>query len=160
MYHPCPELCNPERIVRPSNRLLLGTWYRFQVKFVRMVPEPNGNWPELARDNEIYSWYEMGVFVHWSSTGSCRIICVDTPEYLQTQLLVSLRRKSALDFKNPFAMQQFLVDQILVLYDISVWRVRDPVRQIEKVRSVSDESYGCQSDAKPCIDEDKHRKEV
>lgn len=31
-------------------------------------------------------------------------------------------------------MFQYLMDQIIILYDISVWRIRDVVRTIEKVK--------------------------
>jgi len=61
-------------------------------------------------------------------------MCIDTPEELQLGLEDALRKQlPSLNSSDPFAMHAPLFDQIVLLYDISVWRVRDPVRKIEKV---------------------------
>ncbi|GFG18681.1 hypothetical protein IFM5058_09251 [Aspergillus udagawae] len=41
---------------------------------------------------------------------------------------------SPLDLKDPFCMHVPLIDEIVKLYDQSVWRIRDAVREIEKRR--------------------------
>lgn len=102
---------------------------------VQNVSEPHENAPEFAQEGGQYTWYEMGFFARWSFPNQCRILCIETPRYLQSELRVALEKQSTLNFKDPFAMLRHLIDQILVLYDISVWRVRDPVREIEKVSS-------------------------
>ena len=94
---------------------------------------PDENAPEFAKKGDPYTWYEMGFFTRWDFPDHCRILCIDTPKYLQSELRAALGKQSTLDFKDPFAMLRHLIDQILVLCDISVWRIRHPVRMIEKV---------------------------
>ena len=81
-----------------------------------------------------YIWFEMGFFTRWDYPDRCTVLCIDTPfdmpEKLKSRLL---REQSLLNFCDPFAMHVPLIDQIILLYDVSVWRVRDPVRDIEKV---------------------------
>ncbi|KAI9786717.1 MAG: hypothetical protein M1816_007858 [Peltula sp. TS41687] len=101
---------------------------------VKKVSKPHEAGPELVRGHNGYTWYEMGFFARWDTPDHCRVLCVDTPEYLHSELEVALEKQTALNFKDPFTMHRHLIDQILVLYDISVWRVRDPVRVIEKSR--------------------------
>jgi hypothetical protein len=88
-----------------------------------------------------YTWFEMGIFTRWDDGAKCKVLCVDTPSDLPEKLEAALeKRPSHLNFQDPFAMHTDLLDQIMVYYDISVWRVRDPVRVREKV-SVQ-RSYG------------------
>ncbi|RYP02538.1 hypothetical protein DL764_005782 [Monosporascus ibericus] len=89
---------------------------------------------EYVQDGEKYTWYEMGFFTRWDSPDQCRALCIDTPECLDSELQTALAQQPPLDFTDPFVMHRHLIDQIIVLYDISVWRVRDPVRQIERSR--------------------------
>lgn len=88
-----------------------------------------------------YKWYEMGFFTHWKRGGCCRVMCIDTPERLQSGLRTSLQSRPSgpgipeiPNFCDPFALHTDLLDQIIQLYDVSVWRVRDPVRKVEKAR--------------------------
>jgi len=81
-----------------------------------------------------YLWHEMGFFTRWDYPSSCRVLCIDTPEELQLGLMAALQKQSlTLEFKDPFTMHAPLIDQIILLYDLSVWRVRNPVRAMEKV---------------------------
>jgi hypothetical protein len=81
-----------------------------------------------------YKWFEMGIFTRWDDGAKCKVLCVDTPFDLPERLKVALEnRPSDLNFGDPFAMYAHLLDQIIVYYEISVWRVRDPVRHLEKV---------------------------
>jgi hypothetical protein len=90
--------------------------------------------PECAQASKPYIWYEMGFFTRWDYPGRCRVLCIDTPEELQSGLETALRSQSSLlELGDPFAMHAPLIDQIILLYDDSVWRVRDPVRKFEKV---------------------------
>lgn len=106
--------------------MLLGTWFRCLVKNVLKNDEPR-------QSGKGYTWYEMGFFTCWDNSGRCRVLCIDTPEDLQSGLETVLQE--SLNPRDPFAMHIPLLDQIVKLYDDSVWRVRDPVRDIEKVSS-------------------------
>lgn len=86
--------------------------------------------PEGSKD---YRWFEMGIFTRWDYPDQCRILCVDIPPDLHSGLKETLPKHSALDFKDPFIMQRYLIDRLIAFYDLSVWRLRDSVREIEKV---------------------------
>jgi hypothetical protein len=90
--------------------------------------------PEKDLAGKPYKWYEMGFITEWDKSGKCRVLCIDTPEELQSGLKAVLKNKSApLNFEDPLAMHIPLIDQIILLYDDSVWRFREPLRSIEKV---------------------------
>ena len=112
---------------------MIGTWFQCLVKMVHKVASPHKNCPEFALNGDQYAWLEMGFFTRWDSPSQCRILSVHVPEDLQYGLLATLGKQETIDIIDPFIMHLHLLDQILALYDISVWRVRDLVRQIEKV---------------------------
>ncbi|RKK66080.1 hypothetical protein BFJ69_g15729 [Fusarium oxysporum] len=92
--------------------------------------------PEYVADtNEKgYVWFEMGIFARWNSPSKCQVLCVDTPFDLPDQLKASLeKRPSGLNFGDPFAMHVDLIDVIIKYYDLSVWRIRHPVRKLEEM---------------------------
>jgi hypothetical protein len=115
-----------------------GTWFRCLVKMVHKVSEdPHEKEVEYVTDEkgveDGYTWFEMGIFTRWDGA-ECKVLCVNTPIDLPEKLEAALeKRPSHLDFRDPFAMHTDLLDQIIVYYEVSVWRVRDPVRKLEKV---------------------------
>lgn len=103
---------------------------------VRKEPEPHDDEQEYVitrkdKDNG-YVWFEMGIFTFWDEK-TCRVLCVDTPENLPKRLEGALNKQPPVEIRDPFAMYTDLLDQIILYYEISVWRVRDPVRKLEKV---------------------------
>ncbi|PHH82395.1 hypothetical protein CDD82_6160 [Ophiocordyceps australis] len=97
-----------------------NVWFRSLAKIVFMADE-------IRPGSKEYKWYEMGFFTHWDSSGQRRILCIDTPRYIQDALLVTLSR-GGLDAKDPFAMLGPLIDELVTLSDKAVWRVRNAVR--------------------------------
>ena len=65
--------------------------------------------------------------------GCYMMLCVDTPSGFREELQHSLERERKLDLQDPFAFLLPLMDQIILLYDHSVWGIRDLIRQVEKV---------------------------
>ena len=98
----------------------LDTWYRIIVK-------------KVAPMQSSYSWDEMSFFTKW--TPHCTLnFCFDVPMTSQ------IRLRQALDSdEQPFGVNDLyashvrILDQILMMFDESVWALRDGVRQIEKV---------------------------
>lgn len=97
-----------------------------------------------AKTEKDYIWYEMGFFTRWDHSGNCRVVCIDTPEELQSGLKNFFQSHSKpetalpkpphpLNFKDPFAMHIPLIDQIVMRYDESVWLIRDLIRDVETV---------------------------
>ena len=117
----------------------LGTWFRCLVKMVSKVEkDPHEKETEYVTDvkdvEKGYTWFEMGIFTRWDDGGKCKVLCVNTPHDLPRKLEAVLeKRPSHLDFRDPFAMHTDLLDQIIVYYEISIWRVRDPIRTLEEV---------------------------
>lgn len=96
--------------------------------------EAHEDGPEYAK-GEDYKWYEMTIFTRWEYPDKCQVLCIDTPFDLSTQLQAALpAREAPLDFRDPFTMHADLWDRMIVYSDISVWRVRDPVRRLEESR--------------------------
>jgi hypothetical protein len=93
------------------------------------VPQTIGSKRKTKKD---YVWYEMGIFTSWTSD-CCRVLCIDTPVELQTEMETILRKRPQLDLRDPFAMFAPLIDQIVKLSDESVWRFRPNIRCIENV---------------------------
>jgi hypothetical protein len=117
----------------------LGTWFRCLVKMVSKVEkDPHEKEIEYVTDvkdvKKGYTWFEMGIFTRWDDGGKCKVLCVNPPHDLPRKLEAVLeKRPSHLDFRDPFAMHTDLLDQIIVYYEISIWRVRDPIRTLEEV---------------------------
>lgn len=107
----------------------------------KMVRKLDKDWhedsPEYAlTEGKEYQWYETSVFSRWEYPGKCQILCIDTPFDLPDLLRSALAdRDEPPDFRDPFAMHADLLDRMVVYSDVSVWRVRDPVRRLEKFRS-------------------------
>jgi hypothetical protein len=80
-----------------------------------------------------YFWYEMSFFTYWSPT-YCMTLCIGTPDDLELRLAAILSADSeSVNVFDPFAMQVLLVDQVITIYDQSVWDIRDVIRKVEKV---------------------------
>ena len=118
---------------------------------VRKAPkdEKRPNDPEYATDTKKdYKWYEMGFFTFWKKITVdggvdkivLRVLCVDTPQDMPESLkqLLGARQQSegTMNVHDPLVLHGVLLDKIILLLDIAVWRVRDRVRDIEKVSSV------------------------
>lgn len=116
-------------------------WFRCLLKMVQKIDteshdaEPHDSNPEYAPGKKGYRWYEMSFFSRWDDSGTSQVLCVDTPFDFPDELQKLLEKQDQpLNFLDPFAMHISVVDQIIVYADVSVWRVRDPVRLLEKVR--------------------------
>lgn len=94
--------------------------------------------PEYVTDNKGYKWFEMSFFTHWtqSNTNTSRIFCINGPPDFPNELQKLLHeRAEPIDFRDPYAMHTNLVDQIIVYADVAIWRMRDLVRLLEKVKN-------------------------
>src|SRR3981081_2124483 len=93
-------------------RMPLATWFRCLVK-------------EVDDGAEIeYRWHEMTFFTQWVP-GHTMFLCIGNPETLKTGLTASLIEEAhSLDFSDPFSMHVPMMDQMIILYDMSVWKVR------------------------------------
>lgn len=93
---------------------------------------------EPAENGKDYKWYEMTLLSHWDAHAEThQILCIDTPEDFPKKLLKALLQPSSqmtqYYLRDPFAMHAQLLDQVVQLNDESVWAIRHPIREIEKV---------------------------
>ncbi|KAK3987792.1 hypothetical protein QBC44DRAFT_116468 [Cladorrhinum sp. PSN332] len=116
------------------------TWFRILIKMIRKESDdPHDDGPEYAMNpDKDYQWYETTVFTRWdraSPVNRCQVLVVDAPSDCPEELSKALKKQTAgLNFQDPFAMHAILIDQLATYCDISVWRIRDPVRHLEKTR--------------------------
>jgi hypothetical protein len=82
-----------------------------------------------------YTWYEIGIFTHWSGPSGGRVLCIGAPPKLRSSLCTVAMDSTALDmeFGDPFAMLRPLFDGIITLCDEYTWAVTRMVRAIEQV---------------------------
>lgn len=124
------------------------TWFRYLIKMVQKIDsfqdkhKPHDKEPEYVPETsgKGYVWFEMSVFTRWDGPGKCRVLCIDTPPDLPDRLRHALSKKTSSPSEtaqaqaDPFALHPGLLDTMIVYSDISVWRVRDPIRLLEKSR--------------------------
>ncbi|KAK4245657.1 hypothetical protein C7999DRAFT_42807 [Corynascus novoguineensis] len=120
-----------------------ATWFRSLVKMVKKVEQdPHEQGPEYA-DEKGYKWFEMTFFTRWDHPNSSQVLCVHVPSDFQFELKRHLeKRTEPLDFRDPYAMHVNLVDLVIFYTDVAVWRVRDPVRVLEKNRMGTSSIFG------------------
>ena len=100
-----------------------GCWLRCLVKIAH----------HSAKTGAGYTWHEMTIFSRWEPD-HCVVLCIDTPDGFRSQLEQSLAgEQGTIDMTDPFALFVPLMDQITILYDQSVWSIRDLIRRVEKV---------------------------
>lgn len=92
-------------------------------------------YPHKLPNGKDYKWYEMTFVSRWEALGSGRILCIDTPEDFPS-MLSTILGDTTVDLNDPFAMHIPLLQEIVRLNDKSVWAIRDPIREVEKVRVV------------------------
>ncbi|KAH8723846.1 nucleoside phosphorylase domain-containing protein [Phaeosphaeriaceae sp. PMI808] len=130
-------------------------WSRFLVKqtYDRLKPKrtftPHISNQQLGIDNNNnhvavhgpqsvqhgWEWYEMGFFTSWKPSGSLTLICFDLPTISQSKIQERIGSHIA-DNSSPHSLFLVISDELLRLYDDSVWSIRNHISQWEARRSV------------------------
>ena len=127
-----------------SARLFADHWSRFLIKQTYKSLKPKCSFVEHQssgiptqgpiRISHGYEWFEMSFLVHWRPPGSTTILCFDVPEKLLQLLETALAQTGVkIDFTDPYSLLSCLFDQMLALYDESVWSMRNHVCTVEAV---------------------------
>lgn len=74
----------------------------------------------------------MGFFASWKSAGQLTLICFDLPTKSQS-LIQSMMESHIVDALNPYSIFLPVSDELLRLYDDSVWSIRNHISQWEAV---------------------------
>ncbi len=98
----------------------LGTWFKFIIKQINAMQSS-------------YSWDEMSFYTEWRPYSTISL-CFDVPNSAQLRLRQALAsRRQPLDVTDVYASHAIILNEIVNMFDESVWALRDGVRQIEKV---------------------------
>lgn len=104
---------------------IIETWFRFLVKQLRT---------EISLYNPAYVWYEMGFFIRYGASQQTTFLCFDVPDVFRTRLLTSLSLSSSKPGDlNKYSLHTLLLNEIVHLYEDSVWAIRDAIRDVEEV---------------------------
>lgn len=74
----------------------------------------------------------MTFHTKWTSQFATAL-CFDLPLSVQDQIQLALSRQEQAALLDIYSMQVIILDEIIRLFDNSVWAIRDAVRDIEKV---------------------------
>lgn len=104
---------------------IADTWFRILVKMA-------------ARDaSSSYSWYEMTFFSRWAF-GHCTILCIGVSSLFKGLLQAALSQLGMRPLPlEPHLLHVPLVEAVVAMQDISVWAVRDIVRNVEKASTLA-----------------------
>lgn len=109
----------------------MSTYFRLIVKILRypdllyQAPAP------IESSGKGYIWHEMG-FMSISSGSRSKILCFDVPDDVIKGLQIALPA-SAEQCGDPFGLHIPLLEELVKIYDHSVWLMANEVRDIEKV---------------------------
>ncbi|KAH8719558.1 hypothetical protein GQ44DRAFT_775259 [Phaeosphaeriaceae sp. PMI808] len=97
--------------------------------------DSEGKKGKKGEDTEVtYKWFEMLFLSRWEPN-SCVMLCINTPRDMLLDLKTALSSNPVKpDFRDPFSLYSPLMDEVVKLYDRSVWAIRDVLRPIEKKR--------------------------
>ncbi|KAF1365437.1 hypothetical protein EJ07DRAFT_96580, partial [Lizonia empirigonia] len=117
-----------QSLIQDGDPQVYCTWFRFLVK--TLLPNDAG-----------YTWREMTFFSRWDSQ-SCNILCIGVDLHFQ-QLLQSIlaRMWSGLPPSEQYSMHVPVIEAVVALHDLSVWSVRDSVRNVEKASKVRSSEF-------------------
>ena len=111
-----------------ASTLSVQTWFRMIVKSIKPTPK--------NIDFTQYQWYEMS-FVSAFSEDRNLLLCLDTPRSLVYTLLDIVSEEENKDIiTGPYGFHQVLLEQLMVLYDESVWDIAFIMRNNEKSKGV------------------------
>ncbi|UPX11169.1 uncharacterized protein EKO05_0001791 [Ascochyta rabiei] len=82
-----------------------------------------------------WEWFEMGFFLSWKSSGPLTLICFDLPPQSQSSIQKVLESRTV-NLTSPHSLLVFVADELLQLYDDSVWSIRNHISQGEAVSQV------------------------
>jgi hypothetical protein len=81
-----------------------------------------------------WDWYEMTFITHWTDGDGMTVIGLDIPVHMQTALHHGLQTETDRPMlENPYAMLARTLRQVIVLYDDSIWAIRNHICRSEAV---------------------------
>jgi hypothetical protein len=104
------------------------TWFRMIVKSIQATTK--------NVDFTQYAWYEMS-FISACDKDRNMLLCLDTPRSLAWNMLDVLSEEENKDAApGPYGLHQLLLEQLMTVYDESVWDIARIMRNNEKSKGV------------------------
>lgn len=101
--------------------ILLDTWCCFKIKQVST---------DSASKKISYYWDQISILTRWHTRHTDFVLCLDMPSDMQKRLSLHLH---SVNGRDAYAWLVVFLAEIRDRYDFSVWSLRHPVRDIEKV---------------------------
>jgi hypothetical protein len=118
----------PSNISPKPATFRVETWFRMIVKSIRAM--------QKNVDFMQYQWYEMS-FISTLSKERNMLVCFDTPRSLAWNILGVLSEEENTDVATgPYGLHQLLLEQLMTVYDESVWDIARIMRNNEKSKGV------------------------
>jgi hypothetical protein len=123
-----------DKLIRNENDVdEIGTFFRFLIKEVKQRKPTNAQ--DVRRAEFDYDWYKLSFFTDWHPSGRVIILCFGLPNMVKDSIVESVKTKGMrMPLVDPFALHTVLIEEVVALFDQELWRWRDLVRKIEKVR--------------------------
>ncbi|TVY26089.1 hypothetical protein LHYA1_G004280 [Lachnellula hyalina] len=117
-----------------------GALEHFSCQFRFLIKEPVKQNPRLfyPQDGISYGWHKLAFFTYWTPSNTTLILCFGLPRCMRQSILLS----HPPSLGNPFWFHVVLIENIIDLYDKTVWAWRDLVRGLEQNRT-------CPEDPRP-----------
>jgi hypothetical protein len=109
----------------------VSTYFRLIIKTLESSDSQEQVPVSGAPSEKDYKWYEMG-FISFCSNTRSTVLCFDVSEVV-IKGLTDTFSASAEQYGGPFGLHIPLLEELLKLYDRSVWAMAKKVREIEKV---------------------------
>jgi hypothetical protein len=101
----------------------LASWFRFLLKHIN---QPGSN--------PAYVWHYLSFFTYWEKNKSNVVLCFNMPDHLRDKLKSSLEEEYCFHNDDPYSSHCVIAEQVPKWFDRVFWRMRDKVRDIEKVQ--------------------------
>ena len=79
-----------------------------------------------------WRWYEMGFFSYWNPSGSVSLLCFDQPSQMRLSIQSTFRSQEINKFA-PYSVFPIILDELIRLYNDSVWSIRNHICHWEAV---------------------------
>ena len=81
-----------------------------------------------------FEWYELTFVASYTAQNGLTVLCFDIPVHIKMALKKSFQEDGACaDIQDPYAMLVRIMEQVITLYDDSVWTIRNHVCLSEAV---------------------------
>ena len=80
-----------------------------------------------------WEWYEMGFFTYWHPSGATTLLCFDLPGKMRTEIQ-SVFTSHTINHACPHSLFALISEQLVRVYNDSVWSIRNHISQWEAVR--------------------------